>query len=90
MPVEQLGGTQPDAALFDLAECRVDCALITMLKEQPRLLLIGVDLAENRVLVFYGRSSRMLTIEDLVEVFETQAKTAEEPAKAKASVKNLE
>lgn len=68
---QQLGTTRPDVALFDVAECRLDFSPIDLWKAQPNLLLIGLDLAKQRVLVLSGQSSHMSTIDDLVDVIET-------------------
>ncbi len=71
-PAEELGGLQPDVAVFDLAAGRPDIAL-ALWRAQPNLLLIGVDLSTGRALVLSGHPSRVYTVEDLVNVIESHA-----------------
>lgn len=62
------GGPLPlDVVLFDLATAQPDF-ILPLLRKQPTILLIGVDLAGQEMLVFSGKPSRLLTAEDLVRV----------------------
>ncbi len=70
VPAERLGALQPDALVFDLTAGPPEPA-IARWKAQPRLLLVGVDLAGNRMLVLSGQPARVLTAEELVHVIET-------------------
>ncbi len=65
----RLGMLQPDVVLFDLGAARPDFAM-TLLKAQPDLLLIGVDLATNQALVLCGQRTRAYTTEDLVQLIQ--------------------
>lgn len=70
---EQFGAIRPDVVLFDAAGHVLDSSLIALWDAQPSLLLIGVDLANGRALILCGQSTRMLTIDDLVDAIETHA-----------------
>ena len=43
-----------------------------MLKSNPQLLLIGIDLAANRALVLSGRPISVATADDLVHLIESR------------------
>ncbi len=64
VPVQQLGTSQPDVILFDLAAPRSEFD-IAWWKAQPNVLLIGVDLGTNELFVLSGHHPRMLTFENL-------------------------
>jgi hypothetical protein len=66
----QLGALQPDVIIFDLAVAQPDFA-IALWKAQPRLLLIGVDLMTGQALVLSSQPSRLLTMDDLLQVIES-------------------
>jgi hypothetical protein len=55
------------AVLFDLAAAQPDFA-ISLLREQPGLLLIGLDPSSDDLLVLCSRPARALSMSDLVEV----------------------
>jgi hypothetical protein len=57
----------PDVLVFDLAAAHPDYA-IALLREHPRLLLIGVDVVHARTLVLSGQQTEALTIDDLEHV----------------------
>jgi hypothetical protein len=53
-----------DALIFDLAAAHPDTAL-ELLREHPRLLLIGVDVRNAKMLMLSGQQSQALTMDDL-------------------------
>jgi hypothetical protein len=61
-----LRSRRPRAILFDLATARPDLT-VPLLREQPGLLLLGVDPSSNDVLVLSGRPQQALSIADLVQ-----------------------
>ncbi len=61
---------QPDVVIFDLAMAQPEFAL-ALWKARPRLLLIGVDLTTGQALVLSGQPSRLLTMDDLLQVIES-------------------
>ena len=65
----QLSALQPDVVIFDLAVAEPEFA-IALWKAQSRLLLIGVDLKTGQALVLSGQPSRLLTMDDLLQVIE--------------------
>ena len=62
-------GAHADVVIFDLAMAQPEFA-IALWKAQPRLLLIGVDLTTGQALVLSGQPSRLLTMDDLLQVIE--------------------
>ncbi len=64
-----LNAAWPSVILFDLATAPADFA-ISLLRKAPTIMLIGVDLANNTLLVLSGERSRLLTAQDLVQVIE--------------------
>lgn len=62
-----ISALNPRAVLFDLAAAQPDFA-ISLLREQPGLLLIGVDPSSDRLLVLCGRPAQASSMSDLVEV----------------------
>jgi hypothetical protein len=66
----RLTALQPDVIIFDLAMAHPEFA-IALWKAQPRLLLIGVDLTIGQALVLSGQPSRLLTMDDLLQVIES-------------------
>lgn len=65
--LDKLEVAPPDVILFDLAQGQPYFA-ISLLRNHPRILLIGIDLMGNKMLVLSGKQSRLLTAEDLVQV----------------------
>jgi hypothetical protein len=61
----------PDAIVFDMVTAPPDFA-VRCLREHPGILLIGVGLGDNRMLVFSGKQSRFLTVDDLARVLEVE------------------
>ena len=76
---QQLRSLAPDVLVFDLASAHPDFA-ITLLKEHPRMLLIGVDIVNAGMLVLSGQQTQALTIDDLTRVIETYPNTTPESA----------
>jgi hypothetical protein len=76
--VEQFGGdllefvgkdNPPDMILFDF-ETAQSHFILTLMRDYPEIIFIGIDLRRNQMLVLSGESSRLLTIEDLVTMIE--------------------
>jgi hypothetical protein len=67
---KRLGTLRPDVIIFDLAVAHPEFA-IALWKAQPHLLLIGVDLTTGQALVLSGHPSRLLTMDDLLQVIES-------------------
>jgi hypothetical protein len=61
----------PDVLIFDLAT-DYPSSPITLLKEHPRLLLIGIDISNAKMLVLSSQQTRALTMDDLTRVIEAQ------------------
>ncbi len=59
----------PDVILFDLSSAPDDLT-ISLLRKHPTVILIGVDLAGNKMLVLSGEHCRPLTADDLFKVIE--------------------
>jgi hypothetical protein len=68
----RLSDLQPNILIFDLAIMRPEVA-IRLWKTQPHLLLIGIDLAADRMIILSDRSTRALTTSDLLRVIESHA-----------------
>jgi hypothetical protein len=60
---------EPRAVLFDLAMGQPDF-VVPLLRDQPDLLLIGVDPSSNEMLVLSSHPAEALSISDLVEVIQ--------------------
>lgn len=69
---EGLRQIEPDVVVFDLATAQPD--VVALWKGDPSVLPIGVDLHEQRVVVFSGKSSRALTADDLLHVIENRVR----------------
>ena len=67
----QIRSRMPDVLVFDLATAHPGYA-IALLREHPRLLLIGVDMQHAQALVLSGQQYQALTIDDLALVIETE------------------
>ena len=65
----RLGALQPDVIIFDLAVTQPEFAL-ALWKARPRLVLIGVDLTNGHAFVLSSQSSRLLTMDDLLQMIE--------------------
>lgn len=71
---------QPDVVIFDLTATQPSFG-VELLRAKPGLMLVGVDLASGKALVLSSHTSRALTTDDLVQVIESRADTAEESDK---------
>lgn len=65
--IESIREHNPRALLFDLAEGQPDFA-VALLREQPGLLLIGVDPASDELLVLSNQPAKVLNLSDLIEL----------------------
>jgi DNA-binding NarL/FixJ family response regulator len=70
--IGKLGAAPPDVILFDLAAAQPHFA-ISLIHTHPTIMMIGVDLANNKMLVLCGKESRLLTAEDLVQAIQAGA-----------------
>jgi len=68
---DQIRSWNPCALLFDLAAAQSDFA-ITLLRENPNLLVIGVDPASADLLLLAGRSAQALSVAELFEVIQRE------------------
>jgi hypothetical protein len=66
---QQLDQVQCDVVIFDLATARPAFA-IDLWETHPQLLLIGVDLTTGQALALSSQPSRLLTMDDLLQVIE--------------------
>ena len=64
---ELIRARKPRAVIFDMGTGPLDC-VISLLRGQAGLLLIGVDPSSNEMLVLSGRPAQALSMSDLVEV----------------------
>jgi hypothetical protein len=71
----RLQAAHAEVVLFDVATAHPD--VVRLCIDQPRVLLIGVDLLAHKALVFGGRSSRAVTLEDLMSVITNQVAASE-------------
>ena len=67
--IDRLEAPPPDVILFDLAGTQPNFA-VPLLRSHPTIMLIGVDVKNNKMLVLFGEQSRLLTADDLVQVIE--------------------
>ncbi len=67
---KRLGEEPPDVLILELGTLPGDFCL-TLLKEFPHLMLLGLDLESDRLLVLSGQSRRALTADDLLQVIES-------------------
>jgi hypothetical protein len=65
--IDKLNAAPPDAILFDFAEGHPNFT-IPLLRNHPRILLIGVDLKISKMTVLSCEQSRLLTADDLAKV----------------------
>ncbi len=67
--LKELNATPPDVIVFDSA-AQPEFP-ISLLKNHPTMMLVGVDLTSSKMQVFSGQQSKLLTAEDLMKVIET-------------------
>ena len=65
--MERIRDHKPGALLCDLAEGQPDFA-VALLREQPSLLLIGVDPSSDELLVLSNWPAQALNLADLIEL----------------------
>ena len=63
----RLAAAQPHVVLFDLSLAQTDFST-TVLRRNPALKLIGIDIAMDTMLVISANAVRLLTIDDLLHV----------------------
>jgi len=63
---------KPRVVLFDLAAQDSGLA-VTLLRERPGLLLIGVDPSRDEMLLLSSRPRQVLSVADLVEVMQSES-----------------
>lgn len=71
--IEKLSALEPDVVVMDLGTTPPD-PVMALWKARPELLLIGVDLAADRMLVLSGHPACSLTAESLMETLTTHTK----------------
>ncbi len=67
--VDRIRACQPQAVIFDLTMGYPDFAL-SLLHEQPGLLLLGVDPNSNELLVLSSHPQQALSVSDLVQIIQ--------------------
>jgi len=67
-----LAELSPDVIIFDLEAAHPDAAL-SLLRERPGLLLIGVDPASDELLVLSSQQKRAVAVADLLRVIQRAA-----------------
>jgi hypothetical protein len=67
---QALCALDPAVIIFDLAAVTPDFPF-ALLREQPHLLLIGIDPAGDKLLVLSGQQAHSFTTNDLLQVIET-------------------
>jgi len=70
--INKADAAHPDVILFDLTATQPHFA-IPLIRTHPTIMVIGVDLANNEMIVLSGKQSRLLTMEDLVQAIEAGA-----------------
>jgi len=65
--IDRIKGAPPDVILFNLDEGNIPFA-IPLLRNHPKIMLIGVDLIDHKMLMLSGEQSRLLTEQDLMRV----------------------
>jgi hypothetical protein len=73
-----LGAVQPDAIIFDLAVSQPEW-LLALWKEQPHLLLIGVDMVKGQAQMFSSQPAQVFTTGNLLQVIAGHAGNDPEP-----------
>ncbi|MBN1581990.1 MAG: hypothetical protein JXA89_14895 [Anaerolineae bacterium] len=70
--VERLKSLQPDLIVFELDAPR-SSSIFALLREQPGILLLGLDLDYSQVLVLNSQQHITQTMSDLYQIVQTQA-----------------
>jgi hypothetical protein len=63
----RLAAASPDVVLFDLTLAQTDFST-AVLRRNPELKLVGIDMARDTMLVISANAVRLLTIDDLLHV----------------------
>lgn len=74
---KDLGALAPDAIIFDLEAAHPDAAL-SLLRQWPDLLLIGLDPASDELVIVTSRQRRAVAVADLLEVINRETETRAE------------
>lgn len=74
--VDEPDAAPPDVIFFDLSAAPNHFA-ISLMRTHPMVMLIGVDLADKKMLVLSGKQSRFLTEEDLVQAIQAGFKVSQ-------------
>jgi hypothetical protein len=69
---QSLNALDPETIIFDRSDPHTALDL-ALLREQPGLLLVGVDPSSNEALVMSGQLTRVLSCKDLARVVSAQA-----------------
>lgn len=69
-PLQTIRDYRPQALLFDLSATDQPNFAIPLLRQQPDLLLIGLDPSRDDLLVLSGQSPQAIHINDLIAVFQ--------------------
>ena len=87
--IDKLEAAPPDVILFDLSAAQSDFA-VPLLRKHPSILLIEVDLMNNKMLLLSGEQSRLMTTEDLAKVLEgaSTSRTRRKPLKRRKEEKS--
>jgi hypothetical protein len=75
--MEKIRDHKPRALLFDLAEGQPDIAF-ALLREQPHLLMIGVDPSSDELLVLSNQPVQALNLSDLIELIRIRCESGKE------------
>ena len=67
--MDKLDAAPPDVILFDVASAQPDFA-IPLLRKHPTILLIEVDLTNNKMLLLSSEQSRLMTTDDLAQIID--------------------
>lgn len=70
--IDETDAAPPDVILFDLTAAQNHFA-ISLIRNHPTVMLIGVDLAGKKMLVLSGEEFDLLTVEDLVQAIQEAA-----------------
>jgi len=68
---QELGALAPDVIIFDVEAAHPESAL-SLLETRPSLLLIGIGPSSDQMLLWSGRQSQALAMQDLVEIIQAQ------------------
>jgi hypothetical protein len=74
---KELEALAPDAIIFDLDAAHPDAAL-SLLRQRPGLVLVGVDPASDKLIVVTAHQRRAVAAADLLEVIDRETETRAE------------